>query len=487
MLKISRIPIIAALIILVSGCVVNPVTGKKQVSFMSESQEIALGQQSDPAVLAQFGLYPSDVLQNFIEEKGQEMAKISHRSNLKYSFKVVDSPVVNAFAVPGGYVYFTRGIMAHFNNEAQFAGVLGHEIGHIAARHSAQQQTKQMLTQIGLIGAMVVSPRIASMAESAMQGVQLLFLKFSRADETQSDILGVDYSSQIGYNAHEMAKFFKTLESLSGGEGQRLPEFMSTHPDPGRRYQEVNRLTDKWHADHGTSVQNTKINRESYLRMIDGIVYGEDPRQGYVDNNVFYHPELKFEFPLPSGWQYQNSPTQFAMAPEDGKAYMVMTLSSQKTLQAASREVIEQMQLRVQRQQNIRVNGLNAYGMVSDYPQQGQSGETINVPLQSVFIEYGDLIYVFHGMCEPGAFNTYERYFDNTMLGFKPLYDPRRLDVAPERIKIVQANANTTLSQLLAQHNVPSNRYNEFAVLNGMSVNTTLKSGDLIKAVEKRK
>ena len=212
MRKVSHLSVIIVLIAFVTGCVVNPVTGKKQVSFMSESQEIALGQQSDPAVLAQFGLYPSDVLQSFIEEKGQDMAKISHRSNLEYSFKVVDSPVVNAFAVPGGYIYFTRGIMAYFNNEAQFAGVLGHEIGHIAARHSAQQQTKQMLTQIGLIGAMIASPRFASMAGEAMQGVQLLFLKFSRSDESQSDVLGVDYSSQIGYDSREMAKFFKTLE-----------------------------------------------------------------------------------------------------------------------------------------------------------------------------------------------------------------------------------------------------------------------------------
>ena len=127
------------------GCSRNPVTGKREFSLMSESQEIAMGQQADPSIVAQFGLYQDDNLQKFIDSRGQEMAKVSHRPNLKFDFKVLDSPVVNAFALPGGYVYFTRGIMAHFNNEAEFAGVLGHEIGHITARHGAQQQTKAFL------------------------------------------------------------------------------------------------------------------------------------------------------------------------------------------------------------------------------------------------------------------------------------------------------------------------------------------------------
>ena len=177
----------AACLLLLTACATNPVTGKKQVSLMSEGQEVAIGQQSDPQVIAQFGLVDNPALQRFIQDKGQQMAAISHRSNIKYEFKVVDSPVINAFAVPGGYVYFTRGIMAHFNNEAQFAGVLGHEIGHITARHSAQQQTKSMLGQVLLIGGMIASPQLAQYGEQAMQGLQVLFLKFGRDDERESD------------------------------------------------------------------------------------------------------------------------------------------------------------------------------------------------------------------------------------------------------------------------------------------------------------
>ena len=126
-------------LVLFFGCAKNPVTGKRDLMLLSESQEVAMGQQSDPDIIRYFGLYDDKELQRFINEKGQKMVAVSHRKNLKYEFKIVDSPVVNAFAVPGGYVYFTRGIMAHFNNEAEFAGVLGHEIGHITARHSAKQ------------------------------------------------------------------------------------------------------------------------------------------------------------------------------------------------------------------------------------------------------------------------------------------------------------------------------------------------------------
>ncbi len=188
MKTIVKVVSILAITLFFYGCAVNPVTGKKQISFMSEAAEIAQGQQSDPIIVAQYGLYDNQEIQDFINEKGQQMAAISHRPNLDYEFKVLDSDVVNAFAVPGGYIYFTRGILAHFNNEAQFAGVLGHEIGHIAHRHSAQQYTKQMLSQIAFIGGMVASPKFREFAGEAMQGMELLFLKFSRTNESESDI-----------------------------------------------------------------------------------------------------------------------------------------------------------------------------------------------------------------------------------------------------------------------------------------------------------
>ena len=212
-------------LLLFNSCSKNPVTGKNQFMLLSKSQEIAMGKQSDPDIVNFFGIYEDPTLQKFIKEKGEQMVAVSHRKGLDYEFKIVDSPVVNAFAVPGGYVYFTRGIMAHFNNEAEFAGVLGHEIGHITARHSAQQYSQSMLAQVGLVVGMVISPEFAQFADIAQSGVQLLFLKFGRDHERQSDKLGVEYSTKIGYDAQEMADFFQTLDRIGTGRGRRGSRF----------------------------------------------------------------------------------------------------------------------------------------------------------------------------------------------------------------------------------------------------------------------
>jgi predicted Zn-dependent protease len=363
-----------------NDCARNPVTGKRQFSLMSEGQELALGKESDPQVLAEFGEYPDSNMQNYLNERGQAMAKISHRPNLPFHFKVVDSDVVNAFAVPGGYVYFTRGIMAHLNSEAQLMGVLGHEIGHVTARHSAQQYTNQTFTQLGLVIGMIAFPKFQQFGDLASTGLQLMFLKFSRDHESQSDQLGVQYSSKLGYDAHEMANFFQTLGRLSAGEDgqQRIPTFMSSHPDPGDRYTKVNAMaTDFQLKNQGTY----RAERESYLRLIDGIVYGEDPRQGYVESNTFYHPELKFQFPIPTGWKHVNTPSQIQMASPDQKAMMLMSVSNEKTLDAAAKGVVDQYKLRVLDQRNVQINGMQAIVQIADQltaeqqqaAQQGQA------------------------------------------------------------------------------------------------------------------
>src|SRR5688572_19950452 len=312
--------------LLFNSCATNPVTGKKQLVTMSEEQEIAMGKEADPQIVAQYGLYQDQALQNFIQEKGKQMAAISHRPGLDYQFRIVDSEVINAFAVPGGYVYFTRGIMAYFNNEAEFAGVLGHEIGHIAARHSVEQQRNQMLGQIGLIAGVVVAPQLAQFAEAASQGLGLLFLKFGRDAERESDKLGVEYSTKIGYDASEMADFFTTLERQGQASGSsELPSFLSTHPNPGERQQTVAQLAADWKKTQ--NLTNPAVNRNQYLQRIEGLVFGEDPRQGFRENNVFYHPELKFQFPTPSGWAYMNSPQRVQLGSQDGKALMILMLA----------------------------------------------------------------------------------------------------------------------------------------------------------------
>jgi predicted Zn-dependent protease len=482
---------------LILSCAVNPVTGQKQISFMSEAQEIAIGKESDPSVIAQFGLYPNDTLQNFIKQKGQEMVKVSHRPELKFEFRLLDSDVLNAFAVPGGYVYFTRGIMAHFNNEAQFAGVLGHEIGHVTARHSAQQYTKQMLSQVALIGGMIFSEKLRGMADQAMQGMQLLFLKFSRDDETQSDKLGVNYSSSIGYDAREMAEFFNTLDRVSSkGEGGRIPEFMSTHPDPGNRYVNVKNLATEWQKQKGAT--NLKINRDDYLKMIDGLVYGEDPRQGYVDKttNIFYQLEMKFQFSIPKDWQYQNAPTQVQTGSPDGNAMLTLTLSSQKTLEATAADIIKNYQLK-QLTQGVsqKVNGLDTYHFLSQYgeaqqtqtqTQQTQQQQQI-LAVHTTLISYKGNIYVFLGITDFNMYNNYKASFIYATNGFKEITDQTKLNVVPERIRIVKTNNTNSLAQILSMNDMPPSRHEELAILNGMNTNTQVPAGTLIKVLIRKK
>lgn len=477
----NRIVVFLAFIaVFLGSCARNPVTGKKEVMLMSEGQELALGKESDPAIVAQFGLYENPTLQAFINEKGKQMGAISHRPNLNYEFKILDSPVVNAFAVPGGYVYFTRGIMGHFNNEAEFAGVLGHEIGHIAAKHSAKQYTKQMITQVLFIGGLIVSEKFRNFADVAQQGLGLLFLKFSRDNETESDKLGVNYSTKVGYDAKEMAGFFRTLQKLSDGAGS-IPTFLSTHPDPGDRFNKVNQLATE--EQKNLDPATLKINRNNYLRMIDGIVYGEDPRQGYVENNVFYHPELKFQFSVPAAWQTVNSPSQVQMAPQDGKAMMVMSLAEGTDLATARNKVIQDNQLTVLESTNTTVNGLQAIAMMSEIIQQAQPGQQQAEPLRvlTYLIQYNNLIYKFHGLSTKADFNNYFSSFQSSMRSFKRLTDQAKIDKKPTLIKVVENKGNAPLQQILTQYNMPAARHKELAIINGMELNTVVESGTLVK------
>ncbi|HOB83551.1 MAG TPA: M48 family metalloprotease [Bacteroidales bacterium] len=469
--------------LIVFSCAVNPVTGKRQIMLMSEEQEVQMGLAYDPQVVATFGEYRSDNLLNFISAKTKEMGTISHRPNLQYHIKILDSPVVNAFAVPGGYIYLTRGILAQLNNEAELMGVVGHEMGHITARHSVSQQTKQQLGQLLLIGGMIASQKFAQYAENALQGMQLLFLKFSRDDERQADALGVEYSSKINYDAHKMADFFQVLNKMSMAESQGgVPTFLSTHPDPGDRYNSVNQLSTEWQTKLGTG--DFKVNQDSYLQMIDGIIYGEDPRQGYVEGNTFYHPEMKFRFTYPAGWKYENTPTQVNMGPEDGKALMVFTLSPQKSLQSAADTTLAQLGLTLLETKNTTINGLQAKATVSRQVNQDQStGQQSSNLVLTYFIQYSPYIYVFHGVTAEADFNAYFNMMESSMKTFAKLTDPSKINVKPTKLLVRRVQRTTTLGNALASYNVPQAKLQEVALLNNMDLTSSVQTGKIIKVI----
>lgn len=442
-----------------------------------------MGQQSDPSIVAQFGLYDDDELQAFIAAKGMEMAAISHRPNLPWSFKVVDSPVVNAFAVPGGFIYFTRGIMAHFNNEAQFAGVLGHEIGHVTARHSVKQQSQALLAQIGLVAGMIAVPELAQYGDVASQGLGLLFLKFGRDAESQSDRLGVEYSTQVGYDAREMAGFFGTLDRLSGGAENRLPSFLSTHPDPLNRLQNVHALATEWQAKDSRT--DYVVNRDGYLKMIDGIIYGEDPRQGYVENFVFYHPVLRFQFPYPNGWTLNNTPAEVQIAAPDGKALITLQLAQGNSPEAAAQQALQGQDIQIISSGNTRINGNPAYTFIGDLQSQNQSGQVQVIRMQGTYIQYGGNIYFLRGLSLAGDFATYRQAFDYTMSNFDQLTDPGKLNRQPERIDVVTVDQAGDLTTVLKRYGIPADRIEEFAILNGARTDAKVQRGAMIKVLER--
>jgi predicted Zn-dependent protease len=470
---------VALLFVFLSDCAVNPVTGKRDFMLLSESQEIAMGQQSDPEIVRYFGLYDDKQLQQFINEKGQAMAAISHRKNLRYEFKIVDSPVVNAFAVPGGYVYFTRGIMAHFNNEAEFAGVLGHEIGHITARHSAKQYSNAMLAQVGLVAGVVISPEVAQFANEIQQGVALLFLKFGRDAENQSDQLGAEYSTKINYDATEMAHFFETLQRLQKQSGaDQIPDFLSTHPNPVDREEKVEKAAAKWKRK--TNATNLKVNGDSYLSMIDGIIYGNDPRQGFTEGDVFYHPDLKFQFPYPGSWAVQNTPQQVQISPKDGNALMLFTLAPGSSLDEAAQQVIQNYKLTVQQSKREDVHGNRAIVLIAD--QQASPEQPIVRTLIYV-IEHNSHLYAMIGASSKDNFENYFRTFESSMSGFRTLTDPDKLNKKPERISIKQVPNDGTLQQAMRSLNMPQKRWEEIAILNGMLLNERVTRGTRIKVL----
>ncbi len=469
---------VLALIIWAISCAVNPVTGKREFMLLTESDEIALGQQTDQEVIQTYGIYDDPQLASYVSALGTKMGKLSHRPNLNYSFKVLDTPVINAFAVPGGYVYFTRGILAYLNNEAELAGVMGHEIGHVTARHTAQQYSRATMAQLGLGIGFMLSETFRKYAGLAQFGVGLLFLRFSRDNERQADALGVEYSSKAGYDANNMANFFVTLERLYPGEDRSgLPGWFSTHPNPPDRIAAIKRDAQKWQAQ--LQLPQYAVNRDQYLAKVDGINFGEDPRHGYVAGNTFYHPELRIQFPVPAGWKLNNTPAQVQMFTQQQDAVMLLSIAQESSPAAAANNFITNSNAAVKASESILVNGLPAHRVISDVTtEQGV------ISLSSYFIQKDNRVYVFHGYTGPQQFNNYLPSFNQTMGQFKPLNDPSKINVKPDKMVLKRTPRQGSLRSALQELGVPQDQLEATAILNGMQLDDTLPANTLIKLVQ---
>jgi len=473
--RVSLIPALAAAVV-VGSCTTDYVTGKKTFSLVGESQEIAMGKEADPEIVAEYGLYDDPALAAYVDGIGQSLAAKSQRADLAYTFRVLDSPVVNAFALPGGYVYVTRGILAHFNSEDQLAGVVGHEIGHVVARHGAEQMSRQQIAGLGLGLGAVFSETVRQYAEVASFGLQLMFLKFSRSQESESDMLGVEYSTKLGYDANEMAAFFGTLKRMGEQGGQSLPSFLSTHPDPGDRDVRVRELTKEWRSKVSTAPLNK--NPYDYLKKVDGIVYGDDPRQGYTENQMFYHPSLRFQFPVPKDWQVVNSPSTLLMASPDKKALIQLRLAQGDSPAAAADAFISKNQVAVQTRESETIHGFPAVVVTSTGESEG-----MKIGIQSCFIQKDANVYAFHGYAESAAFSGYTAAFSQVWRGFEEARDPKVLGKKPSRLHVKQASKAGDLSSVLRGLGTPEKMLEDVAILNGRALTDRVEKGEWVKVV----
>lgn len=466
------------LICWIPSCAVNPVSGKQELMLLSESSEIDLGRQTDTEVVKEYGVLEDPKLTAYLNDFCQRLGKVSHRPQLSYRFKIVDASVVNAFAVPGGYVYFSRGILATLNSQAELAGVMGHEIGHIAARHSAKQYSRAQLAQVGLgVGSVFIdSPVLSGLAQL---GAGMLFMRFSRDNEREADDLGVEYATKAGYDSAQLAGFFETLERMNpGSDRSGLPGWFSTHPSPQDRVQVVRARAKEWREKLG--LRDSKINREPYLKRIDGLLFGDDPGQGYVDGNIFYHPGLRFQFPVPTKWKLSHKPSQVQMVSEAEDAVMLLSSISGSSSRETAGEFIAKTGASVIRSDGIQVNGLSSQRVTSEIRTQKGAYR-----LTSYFIEKGKSVFVFHGLTSIERFQNYGPLFENTMRQFRELSDPRRIDVKPDRIRIRTSRSSGSLENALRSFGVSNEKLKEMVLLNGGNPNQILPANSLIKVVEK--
>jgi predicted Zn-dependent protease len=456
----------------VIACSTNPATGRRQLNLYSQEQEIALGRQYDQQVLQQIGAYQDRDLQAYVDRLGRELAARSERPDLPWHFAVVDDPAVNAFALPGGYIYVTRGLLDHLGSEAELAGVMGHEIGHVTGRHSVNQLSKQQLTQLGLTLGMILSPQAARYGDLANLAGGLIFLKFSRDDERQADELGLRYISRSGYAPQAMSTVFTLLSRVSKVEqGGRLPDWLATHPNPDERL----KLMQTYYTRLPTGLGSEGWRRDPYLQSLDGVLYGPDPREGFFRNGVFYHPELGFRIESPRGWKGTNQKQAVVWQPRGNDALLALTLSEGGSPRAAAERFFAQQGVQLVGQWPLQPRGAVGGQFAAD-TQQGQVTGAVT------FVEAGGKVYQLLGFAPQGAFRGYADEVGRAMESFARVSSRELGRVDPWRVDVVRIGEPMTLREFDRRY--PSTvGIERVALLNNAEADTRFAAGERVKRV----
>lgn len=459
---------------LAMGCARNPVTGNPQLSLISETQEVRLGAEAAREIESSIGVVDDAGLQAYVQRVGARLASESERPDLPWSFKVLDDPTPNAFALPGGYIYVTRGMLSLMDSEAELAAVLGHEIGHVTARHAVEQISRQQVAQVGLGLGSILFPEVRAVGGLLGTGLQLLFLEHSRDDEREADQLGFTYALAEGYDVREMDDVFVSLQRVQAQQGgSPLPTWASTHPGLDERIASLQAREQQLQGP----VSSLRTGREEFLAQIDGLPYGENPRNGFFADGVFYHPDLAFQFAIPSGWRAQNLAQQVvAVAPREDAAMQL--LLAQGSPQAVAQQFLGQRGVRAGERRSQTINGLPA--VVSTFSASTQQGTLQGI---AAFIQHGGHTYALIGYAPSRRIGAYDDTIASTIGSFRRVTNRSVLAVQPDRIDVVTMNQPMTLAQIGRRYNLGVD-LGELALLNQVSsASARIPAGRPVKMV----
>jgi len=464
----------------VGACSINPVSNLPEVTLLTVEQEKKLGGEEAKKVEQEMGLLDDAALNSYADALGQRLVKESPRQDIPYQFHVVDMVEPNAFALPGGYVYVTRGLLALVNTEDELAGVVGHEIGHVAARHTVQRISRQgpfaLITNLvsGVTGFFV--PVVGNIVGGVGNFAQsLVFSPYSRSQESQADEVGQDMAAKAGWDPLGLAIFLDTLgrEEVLLSDGPRKPSFFDSHPATPDRVKHTTK-----HAKDlkPASREPISASREAFLARLDGLVVGQRAANGIVQGQTYRHPDLNFFVQFPASWNVDNTPVQLASAPKDGgKAVVVRAVAASNDPLDGARALEKASKSSLPKTQTMTVNGLPAART-----HVGDSRLTADL----TWIAYGGMVYQIAGIAETKTFESVRPVFQSVVQSFRPLSSDERNNIREKRLRLVKAQAGETVEALTARsHSVW--KASQVTVANGLKGSEVLKDGQLVKiAVE---
>ncbi len=496
----KQIKILAAALVALTlvGCgtkVQNPVTGRTERTVMSESAEVEEGRKAHAEVLKEYRPLQNPRLQAYVNELGQRLAKQSHRANLQWTFTVLDSPEINAFALPGGYVYITRGIMAYLDSEADLAGVLGHEIGHVTARHGAQRATRARNASLGVIagtilGAVLESRGLGGATEIAGQASQAYaagyVARYSREQELQADGLGAEYLARVAYDPRNMIDVIRVLADhdrfnadLARAEGRPVPEsnaWLASHPTSEQRLAAITQLAAKYQANKAYADEG----RLRYLQMMDSVRFGETPEEGLTRGNQFYHPVLNFAITAVPGFKIINQPNQLVVASYSGEAAVIVQPippNAGRSHEEVIRNLVKPDSGRVER---LNLNGQMATRFVGTV--MTRSGQRAPVELMLVNSVKGDTYMLRSVAKDANAMNRYRSSLSQIEQTFRPMSAADQQAARPWIVRTVQMPRGG-LAELARSVPLP-NAEAQLRLLNGIySTGATIAPGSMVKTI----